>query len=106
MQTCLSVSKKYRLRPPLTRGLDFAKQKTGGEKTKTLDFYIKNAENRNILSPSVTFGDSSLVRGSLGCYHTRRFFDILRRLRSNRLSPVKATAAKTDRKIIYSIFHR
>jgi len=33
----------------------------------------------NIFSPSVALGDSSLIRGSLGRYRARRFFDTLKR---------------------------
>jgi len=32
----------------------------------------------NIFSPSVALGDSSLIRGSLGRYRARRFFDTLK----------------------------
>ena len=47
--------------PPLTRGL--SPQATGGEKNHR--YSTKNEEISNIFSPSVSFADSSLVRGSL-----------------------------------------
>ena len=51
---------------------------TGGENNaKMLEILQKNYKILNIFSPSVAFGDSSLIRGSLRNYYTKRFLDSL-----------------------------
>ena len=50
---------------------------TGGEKTSKFHILSKNGDIYNIFSPSVAFGDSSLVRGSLGRSRARGFIDNL-----------------------------
>ena len=60
-------------RPPLGGG-SHGRAVTGGESLKfSENLYVMHIGN--IFSPSVSFADSSLVRGSFGCCHARVFFD-------------------------------
>ena len=59
------------------RGL--AAKLTGGEKCQSYKYINKYGTRYNIFSPSVAYGDSSLIRGSQGRCRARRFFDTLKK---------------------------
>ena len=53
----------------------------GREKAENMLFSWKYGRKPNIISPSVAYGASSLIRGSLRCGMHQRFFDGLKRAR-------------------------